>query len=277
MNEDISEYLTMISQFELLTPEDEIDLANKVKSARAKNASDEVKAIAKRARDRMVESNLRLVISIAKKYVNRGMELIDLIQEGTSGLMRSLKTYDPDMGNKFSTYATFWIRQAITRSLSQQANTIRLPAWMVDAISKFKKMRSEMLAATGEQPTDEEVFEALELTEKRKRLLKDALNTNTITKSSAGWSEDEDKFIETLAADPEPEDNEFDLSMVGDLVGVVLSERERAVVNRRYGLGGEVHDGETLNDIGEDLEVTRERVRQIQKGAVSKLRLAAGA
>ena len=239
-------YLSEIGKVPLLSAEKEFELAKKVK------AGD------KKAFDQMAESNMRLVVSIAKKYSGRGLDLLDLIQEGNTGLLRAVEKFDPDRGFKFSTYATWWIRQAITRAIADQARTIRIPVHMVETINKLMRTQRRMTQELNREPTIEELGKELEMEpEKVEYVMK---IKQDITSLDAGVGKD---------GDEESASTQLLKEQVQDILSS-LSDREQKIIKLRFGLeNGKNH---TLEEVGQEFAVTRERIRQIEAKALAKLR-----
>ena len=249
----------------LLTSEEEIQLAEKMSSGNEKDA--------KKARKRLAEANLRLVVSIAKKYVGRGMSFLDLIQEGNMGLIKAVEKFDYTKGFKFSTYATWWIRQAITRAIADQARTIRIPVHMVETITKVKKVSSQLLHKNGHDPSPEEIAKELDMSVERVREIMRIAQDPVSLETPIG--EEEDSHLGDFIPDddaPAPAEA-ASLVLLKEQINQVLStltEREEKVLRLRFGL----EDGRsrTLEEVGQQFNVTRERIRQIEAKALRKLR-----
>ncbi|MEM7770007.1 MAG: sigma-70 family RNA polymerase sigma factor [Cyanobacteria bacterium P01_E01_bin.6] len=280
MSDTIREYLQAIGKHQLLSHSEEIDLAQQVQAWLSCDTSCavDVKRKGLRAKKRLIESNLRLVVSIAKKYTNRGMELLDLIQEGTIGLDRAVEKFDPTKGFKFSTYATWWIRQAITRSLSQHARTIRLPVHIVEKLNKIKRSRSELTQELGRVPTLDELAVSVEMTpEKIRRLLQQATHCTSLD-TLVGKAEDT-RLLDLIADVNSLQ--QVELREIRDQLTTIfatsnLTDRERACVELRFGL--DRGKPRSLDEVAKTLapmigraHISRERVRQIQSKAMRKL------
>lgn len=255
-------YLREIGKIPLLNPEEEIALARKVV------AGD------KRAKDAMAEANMRLVVSIAKRYVGRGLDLLDLIQEGNTGLLRAVEKFDPDKGFKFSTYATWWIRQAITRAIADQARTIRIPVHMVETINKLLRTQRRLTQELNREPTNEEIAKEMELDiEKVEHIMKIKQDISSLDASVR--DDEEDSVLGDFIEDEDtvtPEESATTQLLkehVKDMLGI-LSDREQKILKMRFGLeDGKSH---TLEEVGQEFSVTRERIRQIEAKALTKLR-----
>ncbi|MDE6004076.1 MAG: RNA polymerase sigma factor RpoD [Oscillospiraceae bacterium] len=265
VDDPVKIYLKEIGRVPLLTSEEEIELARLM--------AEGTKLQAKRAKQRLSEANLRLVVSIAKKYVGRGMQFLDLIQEGNLGLIKAVEKFDYNKGFKFSTYATWWIRQAITRAIADQARTIRIPVHMVETITKVKKVSSQLLHENGHDPTPEEISARLELPVERVREIMRIAQDPVSLETPIG--EEEDSHLGDFIPDddaPAPADAASHTLLKEQLEEVLstLTEREANVLKLRFGL----IDGRsrTLEEVGAKFNVTRERIRQIEAKALRKLR-----
>jgi len=257
----VRQYLREIGKYPLLDAEEEVELAKNFE----KNQ--------KRAKDKLIESNLRLVVSIAKKYIGRGLSLLDLIQEGNQGLIRAVEKYDWRRGFKFSTYATWWIRQAITRAIADQARTIRIPVHMVETINKLYRTSQRLMQNLGREPTPDEIGEELGIAADRVREIFKISQEVTSLDTKVG--EDEDSSLGDFIADesqPTPVDAASRQLLKDHLEEVLdtLSEREAKVLELRFGLDG--GQPRTLEEVGKVFGVTRERIRQIEAKALRKLK-----
>lgn len=255
-------YLREIGKIPLLSAEEELELAHRVV------AGDKV------AKDKMAEANMRLVVSIAKRYVGRGLDLLDLIQEGNTGLLRAVEKFDPDKGFKFSTYATWWIRQAITRAIADQARTIRIPVHMVETINKLLRTQRRLTQELNREPTNEEIAEAMEIdVDKVEHIMKIKQDISSLDASIR--DDDEDSVLADFIEDEDtisPEESATNQLLKEQVKGVLsaLSEREQKIIKLRFGLeDGKQH---TLEEVGQEFSVTRERIRQIEAKALAKLR-----
>ena len=266
-------YLKEIGQVELLKPEEEVELAMAIEKGSLPDASDADKIKALRAKKKLSDANLRLVVSIAKKYLNRGLQFLDLIQEGNLGLLRAVDKFDYRKGYKFSTYATWWIRQAITRAIADQARTIRIPVHMVETINKLNRIQRQLLQELGQEPTPEQIADKMGLTPERVREIQKISQDPVSLETPIGEEEDSQlgDFIEDGNAVVPPDAASF--SMLQEQLSKVLdelAERERKVIRLRFGLeDGHPH---TLEEVGREFGVTRERIRQIESKTLAKLR-----
>ena len=261
IDDPVKIYLKEIGRVPLLTSDEETELAKRI--AEGDTA----------AKQRLSEANLRLVVSIAKRYLGRGMQFLDLIQEGNLGLIKAVDKFDHTKGFKFSTYATWWIRQAITRAIADQARTIRIPVHMVETINKVKKISSQLLHQNGHEPTAEEIAEVINMpTEKVREIMRVAQEPVSL---ETPIGEEEDSHLGDFIPDedaPAPQDAASHTLLKEQLAEVLatLTPREEKVLKLRFGL----EDGRsrTLEEVGEEFNVTRERIRQIEAKALRKLR-----
>ncbi len=257
-------YLREIGKVPLLTAEEELDLAKKVLEGD------------KKAKDRMVEANMRLVVSIAKRYTGRGLDFLDLIQEGNTGLLRAVEKFDPGKGFKFATYATWWIRQAITRAIADQARTIRIPVHMVETINKILRTSRKMTQELNREPTIEELAKEMDMEpEKVENALRIKQDIASLDQSVGRDGDDEDSVLGDFVEDEErvsPEDSAANQLLKEQLAMILstLSEREQKIIKLRFGIGG--GRPHTLEEVGAEFSVTRERIRQIEAKALLKLR-----
>ena len=257
-------YLREIGKIPLLTGDEELELAQKVKEGD------------KRAKDKMAEANMRLVVSIAKRYSGRGLDFLDLIQEGNTGLLRAVEKFDPDKGFKFSTYATWWIRQAITRAIADQARVIRIPVHMVETINKLLRTQRRMTQELNREPTMDELAKELDMEpSKIEYVMKIKQDIHSLDAGVGRDGEEEDSVLGDFIEDEDsttPEESASNQLLKEQVQAILssLSDREQKIVKMRFGLdNGKSH---TLEEVGQEFAVTRERIRQIEAKALAKLR-----
>lgn len=261
LTDPVRMYLKEIGRIPLLTAEEEIELAKKIEEGNLE------------AKKKLIQSNLRLVVSIAKRYIGRGLSFLDLIQEGNQGLMRAVEKYDWRRGYKFSTYATWWIRQAVTRAIADQARTIRIPVHMVETINRLYRVSRKLMQELDREPTPEEIAEEMEISpEKVREILRVSQSTASLEKPVG---DEGDSLLGDFIQDtshPTPYDAASRQLLKENIREVLdgLPEREAKVLKMRFGLGG--YKPMTLEEVGREFGVTRERVRQIEAKALRKLR-----
>lgn len=261
LDDPVKLYLKEIGRVPLLSSDEEIELAKRIIEG------DEA------AKKRLAEANLRLVVSIAKRYVGRGMYFLDLIQEGNVGLIKAVEKFDYTKGFKFSTYATWWIRQAITRAIADQARTIRIPVHMVETINRLKKAQSQLLHENGREPTEEQIAEAMDMSIERVREIM-RVAQETVSMETPIGPEEDSRLMDFIRDEDAlaPDDAALKTITNEDIDSVLktLTPREEAVIRLRFGLeDGRCH---TLEQVGLEFHVTRERIRQIEAKALRKLR-----
>lgn len=273
IDDPVKMYLKEIGALPLLTSEEEIVLAKTVEAGMRKEATSEEKEAALDAKKELADRNLRLVVSIAKKYLGRGLQFLDLIQEGNLGLLKAVDKFDYTKGYKFSTYATWWIRQAITRAIADQARTIRVPVHMVETINKLNRISRQLLQENGREATNEELAKAMGVSLAKVREVKKIAQDPISLETPIGGKEDSHlgDFIEDHEAIA-PDDAAGSILLREQIEELLtgLTERERQVLELRFGL----KDGKTrtLEEVGKYFDVTRERIRQIEGKALSKLK-----
>ena len=266
MNESdlgLKRYLQEIGQFPLLTPQEEIELAGKIKKGDAA------------ARERMINANLRLVVTIARDYANLGLPLLDLISEGNIGLTKAVERFEPTKGAKLSTYAMWWIKQSIKRALANQSKTIRVPVHLVDKVAKIRRVSLQMSDELGREPTDDELGEEIGIdSDKITRLKSVGIRPASLDAPIA--DNDSTEFGEVIGDDEAQTPFELlrDKNLLGEVEGLleVLDPREKKIISQRFGLDN--GKPKTLEDVGKDFGITRERIRQLQNIALAKLRRA---
>ena len=287
-DDSVKLYLKQIGQVALLTSDEETRLAIQMedgkKAQEILDASTDLPedtiqsykraiAIGKRARDRLIEANLRLVVSIAKKYVNKGMQFLDLIQEGNLGLIKAVGKFDHTKGFKFSTYATWWIKQSITRAIADQARTIRIPVHMVETINKAGRISRQLLQELGREPTPEEIAERMNVAVEKINEIQ-RISQDPVSLEKPIGEEEDSKMIDFIEDNDTPSpvamsERQMRKKKIDEVLST-LTPRENEVIRRRYGLD----DGKpkTLEEVGKEFNVTRERIRQIEAKALRKLR-----
>ena len=263
-DDSVRMYLREIGKIPLLTQEEELELANRALEGD------------KKAKDKLAEANMRLVVSIATRYGGRGLDFLDLIQEGNTGLLRAVEKFDPGKGFKFSTYATWWIRQAITRAIADQARTIRIPVHMVETINKVLRTTRRLTQELNREPTNEEIAEAMGMeVDKIEYVMRIKQDIASLDASVGRDGDDEESVLGDFVEDAErdsPEDataNQILKEQIAEIL-TTLSEREQKIIRLRFGIGG--GRPHTLEEVGNEFSVTRERIRQIEAKALSKLR-----
>ena len=267
-DDSVKLYLREIGKIPLLTAEEEYELAQKIINGTEKEK--------KKAKDRMAESNMRLVVSIAKRYSGRGLDFLDLIQEGNTGLLRAVEKFDPDKGFKFSTYATWWIRQAITRAIADQARTIRIPVHMVETINKVLRTQRRLTQELNREPSTEEIAKAMGMEpEKIEYVMKIKQDIASLDASVGRDGEDDDSSLGDFIEDEDrisPEDSAATQLLKEQIASILqtLTDREQKIIKMRFGIGG--GKSHTLEEVGAEFSVTRERIRQIEAKALAKLR-----
>ena len=276
IDDPVKLYLKEIGAVKLLTAEEEVTLAKSVEKGTFENPTDKEKEEAVLAKKALSDANLRLVVSIAKKYLGRGLPFLDLIQEGNLGLLKAVDKFDYTKGYKFSTYATWWIRQAITRAIADQARTIRVPVHMVETINKLNRISRQLLQEKGREATNEELSEEMDVTVAKIREVKKIAQEPISLETPIGPKEDStlvDFIMDRSATAPDDAAGSILLREQIEELLEELTDRERQVLELRFGL----RDGRTrtLEEVGKYFDVTRERIRQIEGKALSKLKKSA--
>jgi len=266
MNESdfgLKRYLQEIGQFSLLTPQQEIELAKKIKKGDTA------------ARERMINANLRLVVTIARDYANLGLPLLDLISEGNIGLTKAVERFEPTKGAKLSTYAMWWIKQAIKRALANQSKTIRVPVHLADKLAKMRRLSVRMSEELGREPTDDELAEEIGIDSDKITRLK-SVGIRPASLNAPIVEDDSTEFGDMIGDDEAQTPFELlrDKNLLGEVDGLleVLDPREKKIISQRFGLDG--GEPKTLEDVSKDFGITRERIRQLQNVALAKLRRA---
>ena len=263
-NDSVKLYLHEIGKIPLLSLEEENKLARQILEGSQK------------AKDKMAEANMRLVVSIAKRYSGRGLDFLDLIQEGNTGLLRAVDKFDPEKGFKFSTYATWWIRQAITRAIADQARTIRIPVHMVETINKLLRTQRRLTQKLNREPTIQELAKEMDMeVDKIEHIMKIKQDISSLDASIGRDGDDDDSVLGDFVSDDDDDSPEETASsqLLKEQISEVLSslsERERKIIQMRFGLGN--GKSRTLEEVGQEFDVTRERIRQIEAKALAKLR-----
>jgi RNA polymerase primary sigma factor len=262
----LNRYLQEIGRIPLLTPQDEIELARKIKKGDGA------------ARERMINANLRLVVTIARDYTNLGLSLLDLISEGNIGLTKAVERFDPAKGAKLSTYAMWWIKQSIKLALANQSKTIRLPVHLVDKVAKVRRVSMQMSDELGREPTDDELGEELGIASAKVARLKSYGVRPASLDAAVEEGDSTSSFGDSVADESAetPFDSLRDKNLLGEVDGLIalLDAREKKIISQRFGLDG--GKPKTLEDVGKDFGITRERIRQLQNTALAKLRRALG-
>ena len=259
----LNRYLREIGRFPLLTPQQEIELAEKIEKGDTA------------ARERMINANLRLVVTIARDYTNLGLPLLDLISEGNIGLTKAVERFEPTKGAKLSTYAMWWIKQSIKRALANQSKTIRLPVHLADKVAKVRRVSLQMSDELGREPTDDELGEEIGIDSDKISRLK-SVGIRPASLDAPITDDDSTEFGEVIGDNEAQTPFELlrDKNLLGEVDGLleVLDPREKKIISQRFGLDG--GKPKTLEDVGKDFGITRERIRQLQKAALAKLRRA---